>query len=202
MSSAYVAFPGGAAPPPRRKVEYASGVAVAPGIIATSREALEGCYVVTVGGIGGADRVAEDKDKGVTLLRVFGADLKPVALASEATKNAELTLLGVLDPQAQGGGAAVSAVKARVSDALALDPAPALGFDGAAGLDPQGRLAGLAALKVPVVAGAAPSLNATATLMPVDAIRNLLAEAKIAANGGVTGDTAKGSVVRVICVRK
>ena len=205
MSSAYAAFPTGRAsvPPPRRMVEYASGVAVAPGIIATSREALEGCYVVTVTGIGGADRIAEDKDKGLALLRVFGADLKPVTLASEATRNADVTLLGVLEPQAQGGGAAVSAAKARVSDAFALDPVPALGFDGAAALDAQGKLTGIAALKVPVVAGAAPSLNATAMVMPVDAIRNLLAEAKVAANGGVTGaDAAKTSVVRVICVRK
>ena len=33
----------------------------APGHIVTSRDALDGCYVVTVAGIGGADRVAEDK---------------------------------------------------------------------------------------------------------------------------------------------
>src|ERR1043165_5674211 len=42
MSSAYVAFPGGAAPALRRKVEYASGVAVSPDHILTSRDALEG----------------------------------------------------------------------------------------------------------------------------------------------------------------
>ncbi len=83
MSSAYAAFPVGAAPPPRRKVEYASGVAVGPGHIVTSRDALDGCHVVTVAGIGGADRVAEDKANGLALLRVHGADLKPVALAAE-----------------------------------------------------------------------------------------------------------------------
>ena len=55
----------------------------APGQIVTSREALEGCYVVTVAGIGGADRVAEDKANGLVLLRVHGADLKPVALGAE-----------------------------------------------------------------------------------------------------------------------
>jgi peptidoglycan hydrolase-like protein with peptidoglycan-binding domain len=204
MSSAYAAFPSGRAnaPPPRRTVEYASGVAIAPGIIATSREALDGCYVVTIAGIGGADRIAEDKDKGIVLLRVFGADLKPVALA-DASKTADVTLLGVLDPQAQGGGAAVSAAKARVSDALALDPAPALGFDGAAALDAQGRLAGLVALKVPVVAGAAPSVNASAALTPVDAIRALLAAQNITPAAAAAGaEAAKSSVVRVICVRK
>jgi Putative peptidoglycan binding domain len=204
MSSAFAAFPTGraGAPPPRRTVEYASGVAVAPGVIATSRDALDGCYVATIAGIGGADRIAEDKEKGIVLLRVFGADLKPVALA-EAAKTADVTLLGVLDPQVQGGGAAVSAAKARVSDALALDPAPALGFDGAAALDAQGRLAGLVALKVPVVAGAAPSFNASAALTPVDAIRTLLAAQKIAPTGAAVGaDAAKAAVVRVICVRK
>ena len=66
-------------------------------------------------------------------------------------------MLGVADPQAQGGGGAVSAAKARVSDTLALDPAPALGFDGAAALDAQGRLAGIAALKVRWSRGPAPT---------------------------------------------
>jgi len=206
MSSAYAAFPSGRAiaPPPRRKVEYASGIAVGTGQIVTSREALEGCYVVTVGGIGGADRVADDKASGLALLRVHGADLKPVTLASAAAKGADVTLVGVADPQAQGGGRAVSAVKARLSDALALEPAPALGFAGAAALDAQGRLAGMAVLNIPVVAGTAPAPSATAALAPVEAIRNFLDANNVApAADGVAGaDAAKGSVVRVICVRK
>jgi hypothetical protein len=203
MSSAYVAFPGGNAPAPRRNVEYASGVAVGPGHIVTSRDALEGCYVVTVAGLGGADRVAEDKDKGLALLRVYGANLKPVALAGENRKG-EVTLLGVADPQAQGGGGAVGAVKTRVSETLALDPPPALGFDGAAALDAQGRLTGIAAVKTPVVAGAAPTPVVSATLVPVETIRNFLDAHNVApAMGAVSGvEAAKGSVVRVICVRK
>jgi peptidoglycan hydrolase-like protein with peptidoglycan-binding domain len=203
MSSAYVAFPGGAAPPPRRKVEYASGVAVAPGHILTSREALEGCFVVTVAGLGGADRMADDKDKGLALLRVYAASLKPVALAGENAKG-DVTLAGVADPQAQGGGGAVSTPKARVTDTLALDPAPALGFDGAAALDAQGRLVGIAALKVPVVAGAAPTPVVSATLMPVEAVRNFLDAQNLApASSAASGiEAAKASVVRVICVRK
>src|SRR5205085_8793724 len=102
MSSAYAAFPAGAAPPPRRKVEYATGVAVGPGHIMTSRDALDGCYVVTIAGIGGVDRVAEDKEKGLALLRVYAANLKPVVLAGENAKG-DVTLVGVADPQAQGG---------------------------------------------------------------------------------------------------
>ena len=203
MSSAYVAFPGGAAPPPRRKVEYASGVAVSPGHILTSRDALDGCNIVTVAGIGGADRAAEDKDKGLALLRVYGSPLKPVALAGENPKG-DVTLVGVPDPQAQGGGSAVSAVKARVTETLALDPAPAVGFDGGAAVDAQGRLAGIASLKIPMVAGAAPTPVSSATLTPVETVRNFLVAQNVApAAAAATGiEAAKGSVVRVICVRK
>lgn len=203
MSSAYVAFPGGNAPPPRRNVEYASGVAVAPGHILTSRDTLDGCYVVTVAGLGGADRLADDKDKNLALLRVYAANLKPVALAGENRKG-EVTLLGVADPQAQGGGSAVSALKTRVTETLALDPPPAIGFGGAAALDAQGRLAGIAALKVPVVAGTAPTPVTSATLTPVETIRNFLDAQNVAPTAGaVFGvEAAKASVVRVICVRK
>jgi hypothetical protein len=203
MASAYAAFPGGSAPPPRRKVEYASGVAVSRGHILASREALDGCSVVTVARLGGADRVAEDKDKGLALLRIYGTDLKPVALAGENPKS-DVTLLGIADPQAQGGGSAVSATRARVTETLALDPAPAVGFDGAAALDAQGRLAGITSLKVPMVAGAAPTPVTSATLIPVETVRNFLDAQNVApapsAAAGV--EAAKGSVVRVICVRK
>jgi len=203
MSSAYTAFPGGTAPPPRRKVEYASGIAVSPGHILTSRDALDGCDVVTLAGLGGADRVAEDKGKGLALLRVYGSPLKPVALAGENPKG-EVTLVGIADPQAQGGGAAVSAAKARVTETLALDPAPAVGFDGAAALDAQGRLAGIASLKAPMVAGAAPTPVTSATLTPVETVRNFLDAQNVApAPAAAMGvDAAKASIVRVICVRK
>jgi hypothetical protein len=203
MSSAFLAFPGAsaAAPPPRRKVEYASGVVVGPGAIVTSREALEGCYIVTVAGIGGADRVAEDKTNGLVLLRVHGADLKPVALGAAAPKGADVSLLGVADPQAQGGGGAVSATKARVSETLVIEPSPALGFDGAAALDAQGKLAGVAALKV-VAAGTPPAT--TAALTPVEAVRAFLEAQNVApASAAVSGpEDSKAAVVRVICVRK
>jgi hypothetical protein len=203
MSSAYSAFSSAAAPPPRRKVEYASGVVVAPDYVLTSREALEGCHVVTIAGIGGVDRISDDKAGSLALLRVYGANLKPVALAAENTKG-DVTLVGVADPQAQGGGAAVSAAKARVGDTLALDPPPTLGFDGAAALDAQGRLAGIATLKTPLVAGATPTPLTSATLTPLDAVRSFLDAQKVAPASGVAAglEAAKASVVRVICVRK
>jgi len=203
MSSAYAAFPGGMAPPPRRKVEYASGVAVSPNHILTSREALDGCFVVTVAGIGGADRIAEDKDKGLALLRVYGSPLKPVALAGENPKG-DVILLGVADPQAQGGGGAASALKARVIETRVLDPAPTIGFDGAAALDAQGRLAGITSQKIPVVAGVAPTPVTSATLTPVETVRNFLNSQNVApAPAAVAGiEAAKASILRVICVRK
>ena len=201
MSSAFQGFSAAAAPPPRRKVEYASGVAVGTGEIVTSREALEGCHVVTVAGIGGADRLGDDQANGLVLLRVHGASLKPAALGAAAPKG-EVTLLGIADPQAQGGGSAVSAARARVSDALALDTPPAPGFDGAAVLDAQGKLAGLVSIKPAVVAGPAPATNAALT--PVEAVRALLdAQNVVPAPTAVSGtDAAKAAVVRVICVRK
>ena len=202
MSSAYQAFPAGG-PPPRRKVEYASGVAVGPEYILTSREALDGCYVATIAGLGGADRVADDKASGLALLRVHGANLKPVALASESSKG-EVMLLGVADPQAQAGGSAVSAAKARITEAFTLDPAPALGFDGAAALDAHGRLVGVAALKPPLVAGAVPGLSASATLAPAETIRKFLATQNVPSHSGAPSgiEAAKASIMRVICVRK
>jgi peptidoglycan hydrolase-like protein with peptidoglycan-binding domain len=203
MSSAFTAFPAGVAlaPPPRRKVEYATGVVVSDaGHIVTDRETIEGCFAVTVQGIGGADRIAEDKTSGLALLRVYAPSLKPITLASTAPPG-DVTLLGIADPQAQDGGNAVSAARARVNDARALEPAPALGFSGAAALDGQGRLVGMAALKPGAGPGPAPA--AQATLTPLDALRSFLAAQKIAPAGAVSGiEAAKGSVVRVICVRK
>ncbi len=87
-------------------------------------------------GFGNADRVAEDKEHGLALLRIYGArGLKPLALADGAAKTS-VELIGIADPQNQGGGAAVSSVKAQVAQVgsggdLALSPAPGLGFSGA-----------------------------------------------------------------------
>jgi len=134
------------------------------------------------------------------LLRVHGASLKPAALGAAAPKG-EVTLLGIADPQAQGGGSAVSTARARVSDTLALDTPPAPGFDGAAALDAQGKLAGIVSVKPAVVAGPAPAPNAALT--PVEAVRALLDAQNVAAASAMTGsETAKAAVVRVICVRK
>src|SRR5437868_7687600 len=161
MSSAFNAFPSGAqvaGPPPRKTVEYGTGLVVSEdGAIVTDRQITDGCIAVAIAGFGHADRVAEDKDHGLALLRLYGArGLQPLDLAGNAAKSA-VELTGIADPQNQGGGSAVSSVKAQVTQVgsggdLALSPSPALGFSGAAALD-DGKFAGVALLKPAVVAG-------------------------------------------------
>jgi len=212
MSSAFTPFPapvGG--PPPRKTVDYGTGIVVsADGAIVTDREVTDGCIAITIGGFSHADRVADDKERGLSLLRIYGAgSLKPLNLASGAAKantytNAELT--GILDPQSQGGGSAVSSVKAEAAQVggggdLALAPSPAAGFSGAPALDGDGRFIGLALLKPAVVAGPATAApTAQAVLVRGDVVMDFLKANGITPAGG--SSDAKASVVRVICVRK
>jgi hypothetical protein len=108
-----------------------------------------------------------------------------------------LTLYGIADPLAQGGGAAVSSAAAQ-ANAQGLDPMPKPGFSGAAALDAQGHFAGIVELKSPVVSG--PGVAPQATLIPASAVRAFLQAQGIApANGHAAMEE---SIVRVICVRK
>jgi peptidoglycan hydrolase-like protein with peptidoglycan-binding domain len=210
MSSAFNPFPNGAqaaGPPPRKTVEYGTGVVVSEdGAIVTDRGMVDGCLSIVVAGYGNADRTADDKERDLALLRIYGArGLKPLTLNTGAAKpNVELT--GIADPQNQGGAAAVSSVKASATQVgsgsdWALTPAPGLGFSGAAALDADGVFAGLAVLRPVVVAG--PTLTAAAaqaSLVSADTVRGFLKANGVAAAGGAPD--AKASVVRVICVRK
>jgi peptidoglycan hydrolase-like protein with peptidoglycan-binding domain len=210
MSSAFNPFPSGAqiaGPPPRKSVEYGTGVVVSDdGAIIADRQITDGCLAVAIPGFGNADRVAEDKDHDLALLRVYGArGLKPLAL-SDGTAKSAVEITGIADPQNQGGGVAASSVKASIAPVgsggdLALAPAPAVGFSGAAAQDSDGKFAGIALLKPVVVAGppnAAPA--AQAALVPADTVREFLKANGVNAAGG--SPDAKASVVRVICVRK
>ena len=205
MSSAFTPFPAGpaqaAAPPPRRKVEYATGIVVgADGAIITDRQAVDGCQFIVVPGYGNADRVAEDKARDLALLRIYGArDLKPIAMASTAPKP-NIVLTGIADPQNQGGGAAVTNTSATLS-ATALSPAPAIGFAGAAVVDSEGTFAGMALLKPAVVAGTPAATGNDAVLVPADQVREFLKANNVDATSGPKAD-AKASVLRVVCVRK
>jgi peptidoglycan hydrolase-like protein with peptidoglycan-binding domain len=207
MSSAFNPFPANAGPPPRKTVEYGTGVIVSDdGAIVADRQITDGCLAIAIAGFGNADRVAEDKDHDLALLRIYGArGLKPLGV-SEDTARTSVELTGISDPQNQGGGAAVSSVKASVAPIggggdLALSPPPALGFSGAAALDGDGKFAGVALLKPVIVAGpAAATPAAQAVLVPADSVREFLKANGVNAAGG--SSDARASVVRVICVRK
>ncbi len=203
MSSAFDPFPANG-PAPRKMVEYASGVTVSSdGAIITGRDATDGCRSIVVAGHGNADRIADDKDHGLALLRIYGAHgLHPIAFGRDTAKGG-VDLVGITDPQNQGGGSAVSRVKASVTqggDELMLTPAPALGFSGAAALDANGKLAGLALLKPADIAGLSDATPAAqAVLAPVETVRDFLKA------NDVTSDRtldAEAAVVRVICVRR
>ncbi|MCC7347283.1 MAG: peptidoglycan-binding protein [Variibacter sp.] len=205
MSSAFNPFPGSGAaangPPPRRKVEYSTGVVVSTdGAILAEHDATDGCMTIAVPGHGNATRVADDEGHGLALLRIYGASgLKPLALGGGATKPA-ITLTGIADPQSQGGRSAVSSVTATVGSDSTLTPEPAPGFSGAAAIDSDGRFAGLARLKPATVAGATGTpLPAQALLIPADSVRAFLtAKGVIPASGA---SDAKAAVLRLVCVR-
>jgi peptidoglycan hydrolase-like protein with peptidoglycan-binding domain len=218
MSSAFAAFPDGAVagPPPRRKVDYASGAVVsAAGHVVTSFEATDGCIALTVAGLGDAERVADDRARGIALLRVYGAaDLQPLALAAAPTGATDVTLFGIPEPPAR---AAAMSLPARLTPASngppTVAPAPAPGLAGAAVLDGTGRLLGLVSpapgvattAAAVVVAAAAPAPAGGAALAPARAIKTLLDQEKVAPATDAAvrpADAAKTSVLRVICTRK
>jgi peptidoglycan hydrolase-like protein with peptidoglycan-binding domain len=209
MSSAFNPFPTGAVgPAPRKTVEYSTGLVVTEdGAILADREASDGCQAISIQGFGRADLIDDDRDRGLALLHIYGVrGLKPLSLADGAAKTS-VDIVGIADPQNQAGAAAVSSVKAQVTQVgtggdLALSPSPAIGFSGAPALDDGGKFAGLALLKPVVVAttaaGAAPAPQAV--LVTPDAVREFLKGNDITADGKSTD--AKAAVVRVICVRK
>ncbi|MGY4156216.1 peptidoglycan hydrolase-like protein with peptidoglycan-binding domain [Bradyrhizobium sp. USDA 4461] len=208
MSSAFNAFPSGvqAGPPPRKTVEYGTGVVVSDdGAVVTDRVATADCIALTIPGYGNADRVAEDKEHDLALLRIYGArGLKPLNIAGQATQTA-LEITGIADPQNQGGGTAASSLKASVAQLgggdQALSPPPAVGFSGAAALDGSGKFAGIALLRPVIVAGPATAAPpAQAALVPADTVRSFLKAQGVTASG--ESADAKAAVVRVICVRR
>jgi peptidoglycan hydrolase-like protein with peptidoglycan-binding domain len=209
MSSAFTPFPTGAqaGPPPRKTVEYGTGIVVGEdGTILADREITDGCVATTIAGFGPADRVAEDRDHGLALLRIYGArGLKPLALSAGAARSG-VDIVGIADPQSQGGGAVVTNVKGSVTPIpgggdLALSPPPAIGFSGAAALDGDGKFAGIALLKPVLVAGTANAqATAQAVLVSPDTVLDFLRANGVSMSGGSAD--AKAAVVRVICVRK
>jgi peptidoglycan hydrolase-like protein with peptidoglycan-binding domain len=211
MAGAFTAFPGAAdvvaqsGPPARRKVEYGTGIVVsAAGHIITDRQVTDGCNVIVVSGYGDADKQAQDQAADLALIRVYGVpDLVPAAFAGDTSKNPDLTLIGIADPQTQGGASAITTVAAKLRGD-AIEPAPQLGFSGAGVLDAQGHFAGMIELKTPVVAAVgAAGTQPHASMVTASAIRAFLENEKLPPASARTGvEAATASIVRVICVRK
>src|SRR3984957_19930590 len=131
MSSAFNPFPVTTAPPPRKTVEYGTGVVVTEdGAIVTDRQLTDECLAITVPPFGSADRLAEDKEHDLALLHVYGArGLMPLSVASGPAEKASIELIGISDPQNQAGGRAATMLKATTTAVaggsdLALSPTP------------------------------------------------------------------------------
>jgi len=173
------------------------------GHIVTARPLVDGCQVIAIPGVGNAERLAEERDSELALIRVYGArKLAAIGLLGAAAAGGNVTLVGIADPQAQGGGSSITAVSARLgAGGHALETPPGPGFAGAAALDNEGHVLGMAVLKPAVVAGAANAPQAA--VVPLAKIKNFLeAHDVIPASGHPGVEDAKASVVRVICVRK
>ena len=204
MSSAFNPFPGGATAqsgPSRKKVEYSTGIVVSVnGAIIADRQATESCASIVVQGYGNAERAADDETRELALLRIYGANgLKPLPMAANASAKPTAAIIGIADPQSQGGRAAVTSVSASATDG-ALTPDLGLGFSGAAATDSDGKFTGMARLKPALVAGPASAMPSQAVLVSADTVREFLKANFIVPAAG-TSD-AKASVLRVICVRK
>ncbi|CAN5300421.1 serine protease [soil metagenome] len=210
MSSAYNPFPGRAVaqnlPPPRRKVEYSTGIIVSSdGAIVADRQATDGCMTIAVPGYGNATRIADDEARELALLRIYGASgLKPLSMSGTGAVKSSVSIIGISDPQNQGGRNAVTSVSAVAAPAgadMTLSPEPAVGFSGAAALDGDGKFAGLARLKPAAVAGPAGApLPSQALLVSADSVREFLKAKGVAFASGASD--AKASVLRLVCVRK
>ena len=211
MASTFSPFPERSAPYAAlaKSVEYGTGLVVsAQGHIVTDLKLAEGCQVIVAAGLGTADRVAADQDKGLALLRVYGPRMmSPLSLARDAPQSGEqageLTLVGIPDPKEQDGRRKLTEVKARLADGTAIElhqPVPMAGFSGAAALDAQGRFLGMMEMGNAVLA----SIEAVAPpvrLITAETIRSFLSRHHVAPASTQSGD-ARASVVRVICVRK
>jgi hypothetical protein len=202
VANAFVGFPDPKVPPPaglRRRVEYGSAFVVArDGALITAAGVVDQCDAITVPPFGHAELVTEDKSSGLALIRLYGArNLAPAPLADNTVAAGEVTLIGLADPLAEAGDM-VTAVPARLS-ASALEPAPKLGFSGAAVADARGRLVGMVDLRPAAMAGA--GVATAVAMVPVEIIRAFL-QAQHIASAATDNAAINQSLLRVICVRK
>jgi hypothetical protein len=191
-----------------KSVEYGTGLIVSRrGHIVTDRRLAAGCQVIVAAGLGDADRVAEDNDNGLALVRVYGPlKVSPIALLPDVSPKGDVTLIGIPDPKEQNGGKKLTEIKARLTQSSGIElrqPVPMAGFSGAAAVDGQGQILGIMELRNFVLASTEPAAPPV-RLVPTESIRGFLAA------HGVTPVTQTGdpkaavvaAVVRIICVRK
>ena len=206
MSSAFSPFPERGSPfaAMANSVEYGNGLIVsARGHIVTDRKLAAGCQVIVAAGLGDADRIAEDKDSGLALLRVYGPrNLSPLALVPDVLKRGDVTLIGIPDPKEQNGAKTLTEIKARLAEGNAIElrqPVPMAGFSGAAALDAQGQFLGMMEMRNFVLASTEPAAPPV-RLITAETIRDFLAAHDVAP--ATEGSDARSAVVRIICVRK
>jgi hypothetical protein len=208
IADTFAGFPDPNAAPPgiKRTVDYATAIVVgAAGDLLAPADATDACQSITVPGLGNAERVAADATAGMALLRLYGVrDLAAVPLAAvvakDRDKDGDVTLLGISDPIAQAGGAAVTKVTARLN-APTIEPAPAPGFSGAAVIDAQGHFLGMLGIKPQAVAGNGPAAR-QARLIQADSMREWLSAQGVKPAAATDHAAIDQSVLRVICVRK
>jgi hypothetical protein len=204
MANAFAPFPEGAMPIASlsRPVIYGTGVIVSgEGHIVTGRRFADGCDIITVPGVGHAERVAIDEANGLGLLRVYGkSKLNAAALAPDDAPR-DLKLVGIPDPRTQNGDDRRSTITARLADGNAIrlrDSVPLAGLSGAAALDGRGRVLGIMEMHGMQLASAQPAVPPM-QLIPSSAIRDFLAAHKVRPSTDGGGESA---IVRVICVRQ
>ena len=209
MSSAFTPFPASSAGGHalRKLVEYSTGVVVDDvGHVLADRQAVDGCFAVTIAGLGHAEVAAQDHEAGLALLQLFGIrKLQPIPLAAATAAIADVTIIGFADPQIQNGGTAVSTLRARLGVAnganRVLEPMPAAGFSGAAALQSDGTLAGMVEMAAAEGAGTAEPAS-LAVVVSSEAIRSFLERQHVILAGAAPAGSADAGVVRVICTRK
>lgn len=207
MASAFSPFPQRTAPfaALAKSVEYGNGLVVSDkGHLVTDARLTRGCVALVAPGYGDVERIAEDSDSGLALLRIYNSrKLSPLSLPRATAKSGDITLAGIPDPKESSGRATITDVKARLGDGNSIElrqPVPMAGFTGAAAIDNDGRFVGMTAMRNAVLASIQPSAPPV-RLVRAEQIGAFL-EAQHIAPPAVAAANPRDAVVRIICVRK
>lgn len=184
-----------------RPVAYGTGVIVSDGgDIVTDRRIADDCDIITVPGIGNAERIAVDAARGLGLLRVYGKQKLKAAALADTPAPRDVKLTGIADPSTQDGSNRRSVIAAQVAESNAIrlrDPVPLAGFSGAPALDAAGRVLGIMDMHGIRLASTQPTAPPI-RFVPAAAIRDFLVAHRVTPSANNGGEAA---VVRVICVR-